>query len=65
MSIQKVYFCDECGQTRGEGNHWFCVYIGTGSLTLFTWDTGRDGDKVLHVCGEQCLQKQVAKWANK
>lgn len=67
MSARTVYLCDRCGTQKLESNHWFAVVVKTRGTILSTMQILAFMDAPLdarHLCGEQCLQREVAVFTN-
>ena len=63
MSVQYTYTCDQCGQVKGQTNHWFAVHefwpdLDMPTLKLRAFLDRKDGDK--HLCGEVCVMARVS-----
>jgi len=59
--------CDQCGATERDASHWFNVSAGfaAAQLVLETDDSADIGKPARHICGADCLMKEVAEWAAK
>ena len=64
MSVKTTYTCDQCGQVKGETNHWFAMQErGTGATILPMFrllgfmDAAPDD---IHLCGENCVMARVS-----
>ena len=62
MTVKTIYLCDECGVASVTGNHWFVAEKSSGGIRVEKW-SNPDVHDITHLCGEQCLQKFIAKWA--
>lgn len=58
--------CDGCGMVKGEGNHWWRVYVLIAELQIRPWASpSKDIGLESHFCGSACLQKKLAEWMGK
>ena len=66
---EEIYTCDGCGKQKGETNHWYVLLRGTefrqllgiGPFDLVMKQAALDKESALHLCGEECLLKMVAR----
>ena len=59
MSYQPTAHCDVCDEPRRQTNRWFQIRRGAGRLVIEPFTEGARG--VLHLCGEACLARIVAR----
>lgn len=59
MSYQATAHCDVCDEPRRHTNHWFQIRRGSGRLVIEPFMDNARG--VLHLCGEACLARMVAR----
>lgn len=64
---QAMTTCDQCGARKLAVNHWFNVSIDFPAvqLVLETEDSADTGKPARHICGTDCLMKEVAACASK
>ncbi|MGA7412261.1 MAG: hypothetical protein WBW33_17420 [Bryobacteraceae bacterium] len=57
--------CDQCGAGKIDVDHWFNVTTDFEAVQLVLEAEGsaNTGKPVRHVCGRECLMKEVAEWA--
>ena len=70
MSLKTTWTCDQCGQVKGNTNHWFAIQHsfvkqeqGTGMkvipvLSLIRFMDAKADD--IHLCGEACVMARVS-----
>jgi hypothetical protein len=63
MAILTSISCDQCGRTRGEGNHWFKIAYATAisAPRLYRWDAKLKGPQG-HICSASCAHLVLDKW---
>jgi hypothetical protein len=59
--------CDQCGARKPEVGHWFQVSTDfpVAQLVLEAENSVDAGGSGRHLCGTQCLMKEVAEWAKR
>ncbi len=64
---QAMTTCDQCGVRKLVLNHWFSVSTDFRAvqLVLETEDSADIGTPARHICGADCLMKEVSQWAAK
>ena len=74
MAVSSTYKCDGCGKLKGEVNHWFVVTelapqngdtISSETLAIHRWPRYKDAAGVKHLCGAECVMKQVQRFLGK
>ena len=53
MSYERVCKCDNCGQIKGEANHWFVVAQVDSFISFAPVEYG-DEENSKHLCGQKC-----------
>lgn len=68
-----IFTCDGCGTEKKESNHWYVVASGKyfsvapwGHMEFSTIPNSfaRDDSDARHICGHECLMKQLTKFLN-
>lgn len=63
--IETTVTCDECGQKKGSGNHWFRVFVhnsdGTHFISIGDWDM-KQMETETHACSDACVVMVMQKW---
>jgi len=59
-----TYKCDQCGQMKGELNHWFLFGSHDTQCRVVRWGFA-DREDELHLCSDACVIKQVQGWLSK
>ena len=64
---QAMTTCDQCGARKLDVSHWFNVSTDFPAvqLVLETEDSADIARPARHICGADCLMKEVAEWAAK
>ncbi len=62
---QAMTTCDQCGAKKLGVDHWFKVStdVSAVQMVLGTEDSADSGKPARHICGADCLMKEVAEWA--
>lgn len=63
MPQKLVTYCDVCGITKGENNHWFMARAKPNFFETFPWSekaTNHDGS-LTFLCSLNCLMKAVTR----
>ena len=53
MSYLRICKCDNCGQIKGETNHWFVVVRGDNCISFAPVEYG-DEENSKHLCSQAC-----------